>query len=101
NRPNSPAKGPFVIELTFPTIGSTIPTDHGYALYGALSRIVPALHDADSPVRIGPIRGAYAGNGVLNLDRRFSFLRLRLPADQIAQVLPLAGCLHQGLTKPP
>ncbi|MEI7687590.1 MAG: type I-MYXAN CRISPR-associated protein Cas6/Cmx6, partial [Planctomycetota bacterium] len=80
-----------VIELNFPAIGETVPSDHGYALFGGLSRIAPSLHGAESPVRIGPIRGVYAGNGILNLDRRFSAVRLRLPADQIALALPLAG----------
>lgn len=80
-----------MIELLFPTIGSTIPSDHGYALYGSLSRVIPALHEENSPIRIGPIRGRYAGNGILNLERPVSALRMRLPAEQIALVLPLAG----------
>lgn len=80
-----------VLELAFPVLGPTIPSDHGYALYGAIARVVPAIHEPESPVRIGPIRGIYAGQGVLNLDQRFSSLRLRLPAERISMALPLAG----------
>ncbi|WP_083764934.1 type I-MYXAN CRISPR-associated protein Cas6/Cmx6 [Geotalea uraniireducens] len=32
-----------VIDLAFPVQGKTVPVDHGYALYGALSRICPHL----------------------------------------------------------
>lgn len=83
-----------IVELHFPVLGETLPTDHGYALYAALSRMLPALHKADLPISVGPISGVYEGNGRLRLDRRRSRLRLRLPAEEIAQVLPLAGrCL--------
>ena len=71
-------------------LGGSLPVDHGYTLYGALSRIVPALHIDDSPVSIGPIRGDYAGNGTLHLGPH-SVLRLRLPTGLVPQLLPLAG----------
>ncbi|MGE3806166.1 MAG: type I-MYXAN CRISPR-associated protein Cas6/Cmx6 [Gemmataceae bacterium] len=80
-----------VIETQFPVLGETLPSDHGYALYGALSRLVPSLHSDEPPVRIGPVSGLYEGNGRLRLDRQRSRLRLRLAAEQIAVVLPLAG----------
>ncbi|MBI4661757.1 MAG: type I-MYXAN CRISPR-associated protein Cas6/Cmx6 [Verrucomicrobia bacterium] len=79
-----------VIELHFPVLGESLAVDHGYALYGAISRLVPSLHADDSPVSIGPIRGDYAGNGRLNLNRH-SVLRLRLPTDLVPQLLLLAG----------
>ena len=80
-----------MINLYFPVLGESLPTDHGYALYGSLSRVLPALHAVESPVLIGPVLGDYTGNGTLRLNDRRSFLRLRLPAEQIAIVLPLAG----------
>lgn len=80
-----------VIELQFPALGQTLPVDHGYALYGAIARVLKAVHDAAFTVRIGPIAGTYAGNGLLQLDQRRSRLRLRIPADAIPLVLPLAG----------
>mgnify|MGYP002784979788 CR=1 FL=1 len=79
------------IELQFPVLGSEIPSDHGYALYGALSRIVPTIHTADLPVRIGPIRGSYVGTGKLRLEPRVSRLRLRVRPEDLPLVLPLAG----------
>lgn len=80
-----------MVNLYFPVLGQTLPTDHGYALYGSLARILPVLHTADSTVRIGPVLGDWTGNGTLRLNDRRSSLRLRLPAEQIAAVLPLAG----------
>ena len=80
-----------LIELQFPVLGTEIPADHGYALYGALSRLVPQLHTAELPVRIGPIRGTYIGNGSLRLEPRVSRLRLRLQPENLPAVLLLAG----------
>lgn len=79
-----------VIEVRFPVLGTALPSDHAYALYGALSRRVPGLHGAASPVRVVPVNGLPGGPGLLRLDGR-SRLRLRLPADEIPLVLPLAG----------
>jgi CRISPR-associated protein Cas6 len=78
-----------IIELSFQLLGRTIPVDHGYALYAALSRVVPELHDAQE-LGIQPVRGVYAGGGVLHL-APFSCLAIRLPQDQIQPVLKLAG----------
>ena len=38
------------LELVFPALGTSLPTDHLYALYAALSRVVPEFHDDDSPL---------------------------------------------------
>jgi CRISPR-associated protein Cas6 len=77
------------IDLIFPANGSAIPRDHGYALYGAISRIVPAVHQSKE-VGIFPIRGTSAGDGTLLLNERSS-VRLRLPAERLPALLPLAG----------
>jgi len=79
------------VDLHFPVLGTLIPADHGYELYARLSRLVPELHGDKYTLRIGPIRGTYTGNGVLQLVPNISRLRLRLPADAIPMVLPLAG----------
>ena len=34
-----------VVDVSFALTGNTIPVDHGYALYGAVSRIIPAFHE--------------------------------------------------------
>jgi CRISPR-associated protein Cas6 len=79
-----------MIELVFPARGGFLPTDHGYALYGALSRIVPAFHDDDGPFRFAPVTGIGIPNGRLQLHEH-SVLRVRTPEDRIRTLLPLAG----------
>ena len=77
------------IDLAFRLTGSAVPVDHGYALYAALSRILPEIHAAKD-VGVQPIRGVYSGNGTLHL-ADFSRLILRLPDEQIRAYLKLAG----------
>ena len=77
------------IDLAFRLTGSSVPVDHGYALYAALSRILPELHAAKD-IGVQPIRGVYSGNGTLHL-ADFSRLILRLPDEQIQAYLKLAG----------
>lgn len=87
NQPDNPT-----IDCVFPVGGDTLPVDHGYALYAALCRMPetgPWLHEADE-LAIHPVRGAYAGNGLLKLTDK-SRLRLRLPAASLPRVLHLAG----------
>ncbi|MGB0712566.1 MAG: type I-MYXAN CRISPR-associated protein Cas6/Cmx6 [Gammaproteobacteria bacterium] len=71
-----------------------MPLDHGYALYGAISRLLegpgkPWLHESHE-VGIHAIRGRFAGRGVLALTSR-SELVIRAPEDWIDRFLPLAG----------
>jgi CRISPR-associated protein Cas6 len=82
---------PFV-DAGFPLVGQRIPLDHGYALFSALSRILPRLHSHGSgePWGIHPIRGVYVGQGLLALDRS-SYLRVRLPASKLGEILTLTG----------
>lgn len=77
------------VDVIFQCNGSSIPRDHGYSLYGAISRIVPTMHQSKA-VGIFPIRGSSAGDGTLLLNDR-STLRVRLPANQLPALLPLAG----------
>jgi CRISPR-associated protein Cas6 len=77
------------IDLIFPVSGTTIPREHGYVLYAALSRLTPALHEAKD-IGIFPIRGTPGGDGMLLLGR-LSALRLRVPTDRLPALLPLAG----------
>jgi CRISPR-associated protein Cas6 len=78
-----------MIDLVFALSGATFPQDHGYALFGALSRIVPALH-GDRRVGVHPIAGRSVAPRVLALDAR-SRLRLRLPSEELAPYLAIAG----------
>lgn len=80
-----------MVELHFPLRGEQIPADHGYKLFAGLSRLLPMLHANDCGVRIGPVRGAYLGRGILKLEPRRSRLQIRLSAEEIPTMLSLAG----------
>ena len=77
------------VDLAFRLDESVIFVDHGYALYGALSRIFPEIHE-DKNIKIQPIRGNYNGNGELRLST-FSRLALRLPDGNVKSYLGLTG----------
>jgi CRISPR-associated protein Cas6 len=79
------------INLCFPILGTTVQADRGYSLFSALAHLLPALHGPDAPLAIGPIAADYVGQQQRQLDPRRSLLRLRLPAESIPLVLPLAG----------
>jgi CRISPR-associated protein Cas6 len=81
-----------ILDLLFPALGESLPTDHAYPLYAALSRAVPAVHDPAAGVRFAPINGDRGPPGRIVLSPR-SRLRLRLPSDRIPDLLPLAGRL--------
>ncbi|MHB8971147.1 MAG: type I-MYXAN CRISPR-associated protein Cas6/Cmx6 [Pirellulaceae bacterium] len=79
-----------IVDLAFPLISiQPIPADHGYFLYGALSRVLPQLHETNG-VAVHPIRGQQIGNRQLQLNDR-SRLVLRADADHIGQLIALAG----------
>ena len=77
-----------VVDLSFPLTGTSVPRDHGYALYGAITTCVPALHGTDW-LGVHPIGGRLADAALLL--GRTSEVRLRLPAERIPDVLALAG----------
>lgn len=77
-----------VVDLSFPLVGTTIPHDHGYLVYAAVTTRIPALHDARW-LGIHPVGGRRA-EGVIVLGRAGE-LRVRLPAEHIPVLLPLAG----------
>jgi CRISPR-associated protein Cas6 len=77
------------IDLGFPLRGTSIPRDHGYSVYGALSRAVPALHGA-TWLGVHPVAGTLLDERTLVL-RDTARLFLRLPVERIPDVLPLAG----------
>lgn len=66
-----------------------IPADHGYHLYGALSRVLPQLHETNG-IAVHPIRGRQIGNRELHLNDR-SRLIVRTDADHIGQLIALSG----------
>jgi CRISPR-associated protein Cas6 len=77
------------VDLAFRVIGERIPVDHGYALYAAMSRVVPSLHSLRD-VAVHPVRGRYTGGHALRLTR-MSRVAVRVPHEHLAAFLPLAG----------
>lgn len=83
------ADAPYV-NVHFPAEGRQLPADHGYALYSAITRQLPALHGA-SWLGIELLSGVPWQQGIIALPTRGAHLRLRIPAARYGQVLPLAG----------
>src|SRR5215831_13084569 len=77
------------VELHFPFTGTTVATDHGYALYGAISRIIPEAHNAEW-LAITTLKGIATGDGTLKLDSA-SALKIRLRQERVPLLLKLAG----------
>lgn len=77
------------VDLCFQITGRTLPVDHGFALYGAINRILPCIHE-DREIGLKLIRGRYIGDGIIDISPR-SELVLRLPAGQIGVYIALAG----------
>ncbi len=77
------------VELDFSAIGRTLPADHGYPLYSALSASVPEIHEAKW-LGVHTLPGFKDGKGAILLLPEPK-LRLRLPVDKVPVVYPLAG----------
>lgn len=78
-----------MVDLWFPIVGKTLPSDHGYAFYGALCQALPELHEAEW-WGLHTVRGTRSMAGVITLSK-MPRVGLRMPAERIASVLPLAG----------
>lgn len=77
------------VDLCFQVLGHTLPVDHGFTLYGAVSRVLPFIHK-EGDVGLKLIRGRYIGNGVLDISP-YSELVLRLAISRVRDYLNLAG----------
>lgn len=77
------------VDVAFPIKGKSLPLDHGYALFGALSRVVPALHKEED-WGVFPVHGKRTGPGVLSL-LPSSMVTFRLPQSRIGDVLGLTA----------
>lgn len=84
-------KDEICVDLHFEVVGETLPVDHGYALFGALSRAIPCFH-GDDGIGLRLIRGRYIGEGLLDISPS-STLYLRLPVSRIPDYIPLAGAV--------
>ncbi|MEA1866983.1 MAG: type I-MYXAN CRISPR-associated protein Cas6/Cmx6 [Thermodesulfobacteriota bacterium] len=77
------------VDLRFHVFGQSVKVDHGYALFAAISRVLPEFHEAGD-VGLRLIRGRYMGNGQLNISP-VSNLVFRLPVSKVAEYINLAG----------
>lgn len=77
------------IDLSLAIRGTSIPLDYGYALFGAISRLVPQIH-GDRRIGVHPIRGLRREPRRLTLVPQ-SRLRLRMPSEEISTYLALVG----------
>lgn len=85
------------VDLAFRVMGTTLPVDHGYALYAAINRLLPVLHAARE-IGIHPIRGRYVGEGNLHLT---PYRRARAgAAERLTRLHPLPGRKRVGVRVP-
>ena len=77
------------VDLCFHVSGRNVPVDHGFGLYGAVSRVIPGIHEDDA-TGIKLLRGRYIGEGLLDISP-VTELILRLPVSSIPSYLNLAG----------
>jgi len=78
------------INVHFPIRGKTLPADHGYLLYSAISRLKPELHKTDW-LAVQQISGVPFDQGIVALPNRGAKVSVRIPADKFGEVIPLAG----------
>lgn len=77
------------LELRFPFTGNSLPSDQGYALFSAISRVIPEVHES-TWFALETLPGTARGNGTTQLDS-CSRLKLRAPQDRVPLLLKLAG----------
>lgn len=77
------------VDVCFGLSGRSVPLDHGYALYAALCRQVPPLHEKRW-LGIHPLAGQPKDKGLLEL-RPGAELRFRIPVTNIPELMPLIG----------
>lgn len=78
------------VDMVFPVNGKALPWDHSYALFGALSRVQPLVHEGRLGMGIFPINGLGTGNRMIALTEH-SKLRLRVPAVMLADLMCFMG----------
>lgn len=77
------------VDVAFPLIGRDLPIDHGYPLFGAVSRLVQRIHK-EPTWGIHPVYGRREEPGRLRL-LSSSRLTLRVPSGNIGELLVLSG----------
>lgn len=77
------------VDIAFPARGRTVPRDHGYALYGALSGWIPSIHGA-SWIAIHGFSGWTLDAETITLGVA-GVLRVRAPVEKLTELLVLSG----------
>ena len=77
------------VDLCFQVLGKTIPVDHGFALHGAISDVLPPFHE-DQTIGLKLIRGRHIGGGMLDISPN-SEMVLRLAVGRIPQYIRIPG----------
>ena len=78
------------IDLAFQVTSQTpMFSDHGYQLFGAISRLLPQVHEPNG-IAVLPISGQQIGDRKIQLGKS-SRLTIRVASTDIATWLPLAG----------
>lgn len=83
-----------IVELSYPIIGQTLPSDNGYPLYSAISRHLGEHLPED--VSLASVGGLVSGRGQVLVSSR-SHLRLRTPCEKINLLLGLAGAASMSV----
>ena len=78
-----------IVDVKFKLQGTCIPADHGYHLFSAISKIIPEIHDNEE-TGVHPVSGQLNGKRLIRLTDK-SFLTIRIDAEKIKNILPLAG----------
>lgn len=78
-----------IVDVAFPVQGRKVPYDHGYALYAALSRVAPAIHENEH-VGIFQIPSTSTGDGE-GLLSKGAMLKIRVPASLYPTLISVAG----------
>ncbi|MCY3760057.1 MAG: type I-MYXAN CRISPR-associated protein Cas6/Cmx6 [Gemmatimonadetes bacterium] len=83
-----------ILDILFRAIGTEVPSDHGYALYAALSRILETEEDqwmhGNPHIGLHTLRGERLGNGRILIGPN-ARIGLRMPSDLLPRALKLAG----------
>jgi CRISPR-associated protein Cas6 len=87
--PSSSNSSSTVVDARLPLRGEQLPLDHGYALLGAIARVVPLLHQRKT-WGLHTVRGERSGGRLLRLHAG-SAIQIRLPVEDIKELFPLIG----------
>lgn len=77
-----------VAEYRWPLRGKRLPVDHGYALFGALTKVFPQVHGNGCTWQVAPISLDYRRDGQL---KRTSELVIRAPWEDAPILTKLSG----------